>query len=143
MQVLVNATAIRDEAGNYVMSRSTVFDNSRRKQAEGTLRLANAEMARALRLKDEFLANMSHELRTPLHGILAMSETLLDQIRGPLNERQQKSIRLIEDSGRHLLALINDLLDVSKIEAGKLELDIARRSQPTTSAARACCLSAR
>ncbi len=95
------------------------------KQVEGTLRLANAEMARALRLKDEFLANMSHELRTPLHGILAMSETLLDQIRGPLNERQQKSIRLIEDSGRHLLALINDLLDVSKIEAGKLELHCA------------------
>ena len=92
------------------------------KQAEETLRLANLELVRALRMKDEFLANMSHELRTPLHGILAMSETLQDQIRGPLNERQQKSIRLIEESGRHLLALINDLLDLSKIEASKLEL---------------------
>ena len=81
-----------------------------------------AELARALRIKDEFLANMSHELRTPLHGILAMTETLLDQVRGPLNERQQKSVGLIDDSGRHLLALINDLLDLSKIEAGKLEL---------------------
>lgn len=77
---------------------------------------------RALRMKDEFLANMSHELRTPLHGILAVTETLLDQIRGPLNERQQKSVGLIEKSGRHLLALINDLLDLSRIEAGKLEL---------------------
>ena len=73
-------------------------------------------------MKDEFLANMSHELRTPLHGILAVTETLLDQIRGPLNERQQKSVGLIEGSGRHLLALINDLLDLSRIEAGKLEL---------------------
>ena len=130
--VLVNATAIYDEQGSFVASRSTIFDNTERKQveqalraSEETLRLANAELARALRMKDEFLANMSHELRTPLHGILAVSETLLDQVRGPLNERQQKSVSLIDQSGRHLLALINDLLDLSKIEAGKLELHLA------------------
>ncbi len=93
------------------------------KQAEETLRLANLEMEQALRMKDEFLANMSHELRTPLHGILAMSELLLGQIRGTLNEHQQKSVRGIEASGRHLLTLINDLLDLSKVEAGKLELN--------------------
>ena len=130
--VLVNGTAVYDEQGSYVASRSTVFDNTERKRAElalraseETLRFANAELARALRLKDEFLAGMSHELRTPLHGILAMTETLLDQVRGPLNEHQKRSVRLIEQSGRHLLALINDLLDLSKIEAGKLDLHLA------------------
>ncbi|MFN8464449.1 MAG: PAS domain S-box protein [Caldilineaceae bacterium] len=129
LPVLLNAVAVYDEQGNFVASRSTLVDNTERRRAEQalraseeTLRLANVELARALRMKDEFLANMSHELRTPLHGILAVSETLLDQIRGPLNERQQKSVGLIEESGRHLLALINDLLDLSKIEAGKLDL---------------------
>jgi len=129
LPLLVNAVAVYDEQGSFVASRATLVDNTERKRAdlalrasEETLRLANAELARALRMKDEFLANMSHELRTPLHGILAMGETLLDQVAGPLNERQQKSVRLIETSGRHLLALINDLLDLSKIEAGKLEL---------------------
>ncbi|NCC35869.1 MAG: PAS domain S-box protein, partial [Chloroflexia bacterium] len=78
---------------------------------------ANLELARAVRAKDEFLANMSHELRTPLNAILALSEGLLEQLRGPLNERQQASLRNIEASGRHLLALINDILDLSKVEA--------------------------
>ena len=86
------------------------------------LHRVNSELAKASRAKDEFLANMSHELRTPLNSILGMSELLLEQIRGPLNEYQQKSLRLVESSGQHLLALINDILDLSKIEAGKLEL---------------------
>ena len=127
--VLINATAVYDEQGRFVASRSTAFDNTERKRAEQalrtseeTLRLANTELVRAMRMKDEFLASMSHELRTPLHGILAVTETLHDQVIGPLNERQQKSVGLIEQSGRHLLVLINDLLDLSKIEAGKLEL---------------------
>ena len=85
---------------------------------------ANAELARAARLKDEFLAAMSHELRTPLNAVLGLSEALQEQIYGSLNERQLKSLRTIEESGRHLLSLINDILDVSKIEAGKLTLDI-------------------
>ena len=94
------------------------------KQAEETLRLANAEMERGLRMKNEFLANMSHELRTPLNAILGISESLEEQISGKLNEKQLKYIRTISESGRHLLDLINDILDLSKIEAGKLELDI-------------------
>lgn len=89
------------------------------------LSAANAELARAARLKDEFLASMSHELRTPLNAILGMSEALQEQVYGPLNENQTGSLRSIEESGRHLLSLINDILDVSKIEAGKLELEIA------------------
>ena len=88
------------------------------------LSAANAELARAARLKDEFLASMSHELRTPLTGILGLSEALQLQVYGPHNEKQLKALRSIEESGQHLLNLINDILDLSKIEAGKVELQI-------------------
>ncbi len=88
------------------------------------LSIANAELARANRLKDEFLANMSHELRTPLNAILGLSEALLEQTRGPLNEHQLRSLRTVHGSGYHLLDLINDILDLSKIEAGRLELQL-------------------
>lgn len=90
---------------------------------EDTLRRANAEMERALRMKDEFLANMSHELRTPLNAVLGMSESLGDDIAGPLNDKQRKYVQVINESGRHLLELINDILDLSKIEAGRITLD--------------------
>lgn len=88
------------------------------------LSAANSELARVARLKDEFLASMSHELRTPLNAILGMSEALLEQAYGRLNEKQHKSLNSIAESGRHLLSLINDILDVSKIEADKMELRI-------------------
>ncbi len=81
----------------------------------------NSELEHANRAKDEFLANMSHELRTPLNSILGLSEILLEQRRGSLNDRQQKALQTIESSGQHLLQLVNDILDVSKIEAGKLD----------------------
>jgi len=85
---------------------------------------ANAQLARAARLKDEFLASMSHELRTPLNTVLGLSEALQEQVYGELTPKQRKALHSIEESGRHLLALINDILDVSKIEAGQLALDI-------------------
>lgn len=88
------------------------------------LSIANAELAQAARLKDEFLANMSHELRTPLNTILGMAEVLRLNVYGPLTEEQVKALGYIEESGKHLLALINDILDLSKIEAGKLDLQI-------------------
>ncbi|MBD2179169.1 response regulator [Pseudanabaena sp. FACHB-1998] len=91
-----------------------------------SLALANIELARATRLKDEFLANMSHELRTPLNAILGMSETLKEGIFGELNERQRKAITTIESGGQHLLALITDILDLAKIESGKLELHLEK-----------------
>jgi PAS domain S-box-containing protein len=85
---------------------------------------ANSNLARALRVKDEFLANMSHELRTPLNAILGLSESLGEQVAGPLNEKQQKYLATINESGHHLLSLINDILDLAKIEAGQITLDI-------------------
>ncbi len=93
-------------------------------QSAAALRVANAELARAARLKDEFLASMSHELRTPLNAILGMSEALREQVYGAVNESQIAALNNIEESGRHLLSLINDILDLSRIEAGKLELEI-------------------
>jgi PAS domain S-box-containing protein len=97
-------------------------------QANERLELTNSELQQATRLKDEFLATMSHELRTPLNAILGMSEALQDEVFGSLNSRQINSISTIEKSGEHLLSLINDLLDVSKISAGKLELNITEVS---------------
>ncbi|WP_017299446.1 PAS domain-containing protein [Nodosilinea nodulosa] len=110
----------------------TALDITERKQAEVQLQrmnerlsLTNAELDRATRLKDEFLANMSHELRTPLNAILGMAEGLKEQVFGYINDRQSHALETIERSGTHLLELIDDILDLSKIEADKLELDIA------------------
>lgn len=86
------------------------------------LQETNFDLSRASQLKSEFLANMSHELRTPLNAILGFSEILIDQTFGDLNERQARYLNNINNSGRHLLDLINDILDLSKIEAGKMEL---------------------
>ena len=97
-------------------------------QTNHRLELTNTELQRATRLKDEFLANMSHELRTPLNAILGMSEALQEELFGALNSRQLNAIATIEQSGQHLLSLINDILDVSKISAGKLELNITEVS---------------
>jgi signal transduction histidine kinase/CheY-like chemotaxis protein len=88
------------------------------------LTAARHELERASRLKDEFLASMSHELRTPLNTILGMSESLQELVYGELNERQTRSLKRIEESARNLLALINDILDLSRIGAGKLELEL-------------------
>jgi signal transduction histidine kinase/DNA-binding response OmpR family regulator len=78
------------------------------------------------RLKSQFLANMSHELRTPLNSIIGFSRVVLKGIDGPITERQREDLEAIHNSGQHLLGLINDILDVSKIEAGKMELDFER-----------------
>ncbi len=112
-----------DDAGNLLAIEGVLEDITERKAAEAALRHTNAELEHATRLKDEFLANMSHELRTPLNAILGMTEGLQEEIFGPLNERQQRSLATIERSSSHLLSLINDILDLSKIEAGQVDLD--------------------
>ncbi|MBK9052002.1 MAG: response regulator [Chloroflexi bacterium] len=119
-----------DRVSNGKVTTNGIFrDITLRKQTEETLRqsgdelrIANDLLERAARLKDEFLANMSHELRTPLNAILTFSESLLEEIPGPLNDRQKDWIQNIEGSGMHLLSLINDILDMSKVEAGQMEL---------------------
>ncbi|MEA5419922.1 response regulator [Spirulina sp. CCNP1310] len=98
-------------------------DITDRKIAQAQLQATNEELIRATRLKDEFLANMSHELRTPLNAILGMTEGLQEEIFGPLNDPQIKALQTVERSAFHLLELINDILDVAKIESGQMELD--------------------
>jgi PAS domain S-box-containing protein len=135
--IAVHSVPIYDELNNIVGIQGTVHDISDKKQAELELQYANdqlafknAELARATRLKDEFLANMSHELRTPLNAILGHSEILLDEIYGSINEKQRKALGSIDRSGQHLLSLINDVLDLAKIEAGQLELQYLPISIP-------------
>ena len=84
----------------------------------------SAELSAASQHKSEFLASMSHELRTPLNAVIGFSEVLLERMFGELNERQDDYLRDIHSAGRHLLALLGDILDLSKIEAGRMELDI-------------------
>jgi PAS domain S-box-containing protein len=88
------------------------------------LQMANEELARASRAKDEFLATMSHELRTPLNAILGLSEAMLQEVYGPVAEQQARSLQILHESGGHLMELINDILDLSRTEAGKLELQV-------------------
>ncbi len=83
----------------------------------------SAELEVASRHKSEFLASMSHELRTPLNAVLGFSEVLLEQMFGPINERQEEYLRDIHGSGKHLLELLNEILDLSKVEAGQMELE--------------------
>ncbi|XGW00529.1 MAG: PAS domain S-box protein [Leptolyngbya sp. BL-A-14] len=117
--------AHKSPQGNVEFFSFIMRDMRARKAYELQLQQSNAQLLRATRLKDEFLANMSHELRTPLNAILGLSEGLQEEVFGPLNERQKRAIATIERSGQHLLQLINDILEVSKIAAGKLELDIS------------------
>ena len=81
--------------------------------------------------KSEFLANMSHELRTPLNAVIGFSEVLSDRMFGELNEKQEEYLKDIYASGQHLLSLINDILDLSKVEAGRMELELAAFDLPT------------
>ncbi len=99
-----------------------VVDISDRKEAEAKLQKTNQDLIRATRLKDEFLANMSHELRTPLNAILGMTEGLQERIFGEINPKQSHALSTVENSANHLLSLINDILDVAKIESGQIEL---------------------
>ena len=103
---------------------SAIRDSTERKRFEQTLREKTAELERANLAKDRFLASMSHELRTPLNAVIGFTGTLLMKLPGPLNTDQEKQLRTIQTSARHLLSLINDLLDLAKIESGNVELTL-------------------
>jgi len=124
INVELTISPILGEIENNVIGISVIArDISERKEAEEQLQKTNIELSRATRLKDEFLANMSHELRTPLNAILGMTEVLQEEIFGSLNIQQVDALQTIEKSGSHLLSLINDILDLAKIESGQEELE--------------------
>ncbi len=92
---------------------------------EKELEQAKITAETASRTKSDFLSNMSHELRTPLNAVIGFSEVLRDEAFGPLNDKQKEYINDVLESGKHLLSLINDILDLSKVEAGKMELELS------------------
>ena len=114
-----NSVSLRDAEELNLKLEQRVADRTQE------LLLANTELSKVMRSKDDFLSTMSHELRTPLNAILGLSESLIENIYGELNEKQARSITTIAESGQHLLSLINDLLDIAKIGAGKMDLDMS------------------
>lgn len=118
--VEISLSPLETEEG--VLVSSAIRDITERKRIERTLHEKNIELERANLAKDRFLASMSHELRTPLNAILGFTGTLLMRLPGQLNADQEKQLKTIQASARHLLSLINDLLDLAKIESGKIEL---------------------
>jgi PAS domain S-box-containing protein len=118
--VEISLSPLETEEG--ILVTSAIRDITDRKRFEQMLQEKNDELERASRAKDRFLATMSHELRTPLNAVIGFTGTLLMKLPGPLNADQEKQLRTIQSSAKHLLSLINDLLDLAKIESGKVEL---------------------
>lgn len=119
--VEISLSPLETEEGTLVSS--AIRDITERKRFEQALQEKNVELENANRAKDRFLASMSHELRTPLNAVIGFTGTLLMRMPGDINAEQEHQLRLIQSNGRHLLALINDLLDLAKIGAGKVELN--------------------
>ncbi len=133
--MLLNARQIKRVWGKDRIILLAIEDITERREIETGLEKANeeltdlaAELNRVARAKSEFLANMSHELRTPLNSIIGFSEVLCDQTFGELNEKQEKYVNNVLASGKHLLLLINQILDMAKVESGKMNLTLSHLS---------------
>lgn len=120
-QQLLNELAERERA-EHALGEERELLARRIEDQTASLRAANQEMTRAARMKDEFLASMSHELRTPLNTIISMTDVLREEVYGTVNERQRRALERVAESGKHLLSLISDILDVARIESGHLHL---------------------
>jgi signal transduction histidine kinase len=118
--VEISLSPVITSEGKFIAS--AIRDVSERKAFEQRLQDLNAELEEASRAKDRFLASMSHELRTPLNAIIGFTGTLLMKLPGPLNDEQKRQLGIVQWSARHLLSLINDVLDLAKIYSGKREM---------------------
>jgi len=116
----VSLSSLETPGGRLTMA--ALRDITDRKRIERQLREQNIELERASKAKDNFLASMSHELRTPLNAIIGFTGTMLMKLPGPLNAEQEHQLRLVQTSGKHLLTIINDLLDLAKIESGRIQI---------------------
>jgi len=136
--MLLNARQIHRVLGKERVILLAIEDITDRREIETGLEKAHeelkalaAELKRTARVKSEFLANMSHELRTPLNSINGFSEVLYDETFGPLNEKQKQYVNNVLTSGKHLLLLINQILDMAKVEAGKMKLSLSNLPMKT------------
>jgi two-component system CheB/CheR fusion protein len=130
--MLLNARQIQKVLGKQRVILLAIEDITERKETENVMGKAHeelealaTELKRVAQVKTEFLANMSHELRTPLNSINGFSEVLYDETFGPLNVKQKQYVNNVLTSGKHLLLLINQILDMAKIEAGKVKLTLS------------------
>jgi len=122
--IATNAVPMRDGKGNFAGYRGTDTDITLKRQVMIDVREKNAQLEEASQAKSRFLAGMSHELRTPLNAIIGFSELMLDGMTGNLNDDQRDCLNDILHGGRHLLGMINNVLDLSKVEAGKMKLEL-------------------
>lgn len=125
IDALVSGTPIFDSRGNFRGSFALLVDISKRKRAERQLQEAKEAAEAANRAKSDFLTRMSHELRTPLNAVIGFSQLLVEQHFGKLNAKQISFLGEIAHGGSHLLNLINDILDISKVESGRMDLNIS------------------
>jgi len=130
--MMLNARQIQRVSGKERIILLAIEDITERREMENGLEKAHEELKilaneleRTARAKSEFLANMSHELRTPLNSINGFSEVLYDETFGPLNDKQKSYVNFVLTSGKHLLLLINQILDMAKVEAGKMKLALS------------------